>query len=87
MMEANITDEHQLIYDQSGFRVTYRGEKCVWPYVQKKQVYLFITHKGWAPYLIVTPDTDLNGREFKDEFNWQITQTMEAIDAYLAKRK
>jgi hypothetical protein len=86
-LEANLTDEQRLIFDQSGFRVTYRGEKCIWPYLQKKQFYLFITHKAWAPHLIVTPDTDLNGREFKDEFNGMLTGTMETIDAYLAKRK
>jgi len=86
-LEANITDQQRLIYDQSGFRVTYRGERCIWPYVQKKQLYLFITRKGWAPHVIVTPDTDLNGREFNEEFNGKLTGTMETIDAYLAKRK
>ena len=50
-------------------------------------MYLFITHKAWAPHLIVTAETDLNGREFKDEFNGMLAGTMEAIDAYLAKRK
>jgi ATP-dependent helicase Lhr and Lhr-like helicase len=86
-LEAKLTDEQRLIFDQSGFRVTYRGEKFIWPYLQKKQLCLFITHKAWAPHIIVTPDTDLNGRAFKDEFKHQTTQTMEAIDAYLAKRK
>jgi len=86
-LKASLKDEHRLIFDQSGFWVTYRGEKCIWPYLQKKQFYLFITHKAWAPHLIVTPETDLNGREFKDEFNGMLTGTMETIDAYLAKRK
>jgi hypothetical protein len=35
----------------------------------------------------VTPETDLNGREFKGEFNGMLTGTMETIDAYLAQRK
>ena len=86
-LETNLTDEHRLIFDQSGFSVTYRGERCIWPYVQKKQMYLFICHKGWTPHMMVTLDTDLNGRDFKDEFNGKLTQTMEAIDALLAKRK
>ena len=86
-LKANLTNEQCLIFDQSGFQVTYRGERCIWPYLQKKLLYLFITRKGWAPHLIVTPDTDLNGREFKDEFNGKLAQTMETIDAYLAKRK
>ena len=77
----------RLIYDQSGFRVTYRGERCIWPYIQKKQLYLFITRTAWAPHLIVIPDTDLSGREFKEEFNGMLAGAMEAIDAYLAKRK
>ena len=85
-LKTKLTDEHHLIFDQSGFRVTYRGKNCIWPYVQKKQLYLFITHKTWGAHLIVTLDTDLNDREFKDEFNRLITRTMEAIDAYLAKR-
>ncbi len=85
-LEAHITDEHRLIFDPSGFSVTYRGERCIWPYVQKKQFYLFITRKGWAPHIIVTLDTDLNGREFEDEFNGKLTQTMEGIDALLAKK-
>jgi hypothetical protein len=86
-LETNLTNNHRLIFDQSGFRVSYRGERCIWPYVQKKQIWMGISHKGWTQGVIVTPDTDLNGREFKDEFNRKITQTMEAIDAYLAKRK
>ena len=86
-LQTNLTDEHCLIFDQSGFRVTYRGERCIWPYVQKKQIWMAISHKGWTPGIIVTPDTDLNGREFRDEFNRQITRNMEIIDAYLAKRK
>jgi hypothetical protein len=86
-LETNLTDEHCLTFDQSGFRVTYRGERCIWPYVQKKQIWMPISHKGWTPGIIVTPDTNLNGREFKDEFNRQITRNMETIDAYLAKRK
>ena len=86
-LEANLRDEQRLIFDPAGFRVTYRGEKFIWPYVQKKQLYLFITHKAWAPYIIVTPDTDLHGRAFKDEFNHKTNQTMEDIDAFLAKRK
>ncbi|MCP4263595.1 MAG: hypothetical protein GY774_39725, partial [Planctomycetes bacterium] len=86
-LETKLTDEHRLIFDQSGFRVTYRGERCIRPYVQKKQMWIAITHKGWTPGIIVTPDTDLNGREFKDEFNGQITRNMEITDAYLTKRK
>jgi len=86
-LETHLTDEHRLIFDQSGFRVTYRGERCIWPYLQKKQFWIGISHKGWTSGIIVTPDTDLNGREFKDEFNRKITQTMETIDAYLAKRE
>jgi len=85
-LEANLRDEQRLIFDPSGFRVTYRGEKFIWPYLQKKQLYLFITHKAWAPHIIVTPDTDLNGRAFKDEFKHQTSQTMEDIDAFLAKK-
>jgi len=86
-LETSLTDEHCLIFDQSGFRVTYRGERCIWPYFQKKQIWMGISHKGWTSGIIVTPDTDLNGREFKDGFNRKITRTMETIDAYLAKRK
>ena len=86
-LKTNLTNQHCLAFDQSGFRVSYRGERCIRPYLQKKQIWMAISHKGWAPGIIVTPDTDLNGREFKDEFNKQITRNTEIIDAYLAKRK
>ena len=86
-LATKLTDEHRLIFDQSGFSVTYRDQRCIWPYVQKKYIWMVISHKGWTPGIMVTSDTDLNGREFKDEFNREITRNMEIIDAYLAKRK
>lgn len=86
-LDTNLTDAHRLIFESSGFRVTYRGEKCMSPYVQKKYIWMHISHRGWTPGITVTLDTDLNGREFKDEFSREITRNMETIDAYLAKRK
>jgi hypothetical protein len=65
------------------FQVLYRGMRCVNPHVQQKKINLHITHKGWVPPIMVTPDTDLTEPAFSGKVVAQFERSRKAIDALL----
>ncbi|MBT7164750.1 MAG: DEAD/DEAH box helicase [Victivallales bacterium] len=74
-------------YGQGGFRVEYRGMCCIWPYCQKKQIQLHIRMKGWRPGVLVRPDTDLDGDEFRTAVLSRLERVLKQIDEAVAQKE
>lgn len=66
-----------------GYKVCYRGFRCMNPYVQRKQILLQITHKGWTRGIPIQPDTDLLSPQFVAQVKRQFASTREQIDALI----
>jgi ATP-dependent Lhr-like helicase len=82
-LERTLPAECEFVYRPRQLLVRYRGLRCMHPYIQRKQIYLQITHKGWTRGIPIGPDTDLEGREFRTEFEERFARTREQIDALL----
>jgi hypothetical protein len=53
------------------------------PYIQRKQIWLQITHKGWTRGIPIQPDTDLASPQFATQMERQFTKTRKQIDALI----
>jgi hypothetical protein len=82
-LEHVLPKECAIAYNPRGFTVRYRGLRCMNPYLQRKQIYLQITHKGWTRGIQITPETDLDAPEFASEVFRRFDVTRQQIDALL----
>jgi hypothetical protein len=76
----------EIVYQPRGFQVRYRGFRCMNPYIQRKQIRLQITHKGWTPGIAIQPDTDLEDPQFAAQVRTQFERTRQQIDALVESR-
>jgi hypothetical protein len=53
------------------------------PYIQRKQILLQITHKGWTRGIPIQPDTDLSSPEFLAQLERRFSHTRQQIDALI----
>jgi hypothetical protein len=73
----------EIVYQPRGFQVRYRGFRCMNPYVQRKQIWLQITHKGWTRGIAIQPDTDLSSPQFAAQVEQRFARTRQQIDALI----
>ena len=74
------------MYEPRRFVVRYRVLKCMSPYIQRKQIYLQITHKGWTRGLQIQPDTDLDSPAFVAQVQSRFDNVRQQIDALIESR-
>jgi hypothetical protein len=53
------------------------------PYVQQKQIYLQITHKGWTRGIQIGPNTDLDAAQFASAVLERLQKVTRQIDLLL----
>ena len=87
LLERILPQECELVYHPRRFMVRYEGLRCISPYIQQKQIWLQITHKGWTRGVLIESDTDLNAPEFISEVLGQFERTRQQIDALLHPQK
>ncbi len=83
LLERILPKECEFVYYPRNFIVRYRGVRCINPYVQQKQIWLQITHKGWTRGIPVNADTNLNAPEFVSEVLERFEKTRQQIDSQL----
>ena len=69
------------------FQILYRGMRCIHPHIQRRQIWVRITHVGWTRGMLVQPDTDLNDPSFVSEFAGRFEKVCDAIDALLERKR
>jgi hypothetical protein len=77
----------EIVYRPRQFMVHYRGFRCINPYIQQKQIYLQITHKGWTRGIQIEADTDLDAPEFVSAVLERFEKTRQQIDSLLDSRR
>jgi len=75
--------ECEIAYYPRNFAVLYRGVKCISPYIQRKRIWLQITHKGWTRGIPIEPDTDLSAPDFVFKIRARFEETKKQIDSLL----
>jgi ATP-dependent Lhr-like helicase len=85
-LQRHLPPEGELVYHPRELVVRYRGFRCARPHIQKKQIRLHITHKGWVPGLVIGPETDLSDPAFEEKALKQLQRTCQAIDRLLADK-
>jgi hypothetical protein len=89
-LEERLPSECEFVYRPhypDHFRILYRGMRCIHPHIQRRQIWVRITHVGWSRGMLVQPDTDLNDLSFVSEFDERFQQVREAIDVLLARKQ
>jgi len=86
-LERTLPSQCELVYQPRQFQVRYRGFRCMNPYVQRKQIYLQITHKGWTRGLQIQPDTDLDSPAFAAQVQTRLDNVRQQIDALIESRR
>lgn len=84
-LPRNLPEGCTVRYRQGGFHVDYRGMCCIWPYVQKKQIQLQVRMKGWHRGILVTPDTDFDGDDFRNTLFPRLQNVLRQIDDAVSK--
>jgi len=88
MLQRVLPDSCRFVYYPGQFRVEYRGVRCINPYIQLKQIWVPVTHRGWVRGMLVTPETDLvGGGEFEKELLERFELTRRQIDGLLDGRR
>jgi hypothetical protein len=86
-LERTLPPECEIVYQPRQFQVRYRGFRCMNPYIQRKQIYLQITHKGWTRGLQIQPDTDLESPAFVAQVQSRLDKVRQQIDALVDSRR
>lgn len=87
LLGEHLPAECTFVYLPGQFRVEYRGVRAVNPYIQLKQIWVQVTHKGWTRGLLVRRDTDLGAPEFLGELLKRFENTRRQIDQLLEGRR
>lgn len=82
-LERVLPSECRITYGPRQFTVRYRGFRCMSPYVQQKQIYLQITHKGWTRGIQIGPNTDLDAAQFASAVLERLQKVTRQIDLLL----
>ncbi|MFN2133799.1 MAG: ATP-dependent helicase [Anaerolineae bacterium] len=85
-LEARLPPACSFVYRPryiSDLQIRYRGIQCITPHVQRRQIRLRVTHRGWTEGFLIQPDTDLDAPDFVQAFEERFTKTCAAIDALL----
>ena len=85
-LERTLPPQCEIVYRPRQFQVRYRGFRCMNPYIQRKQIYLQITHKGWARGIQIQPDTDLESPQFMKQYQSRFDKTRQQIDTLIESR-
>lgn len=70
-----------------GFWVQFNGERLIGSHLTTGRVYMHVSNRGWVPPIFVTPDTDVESAEFRDELKRQIDRCIKVIQAQREKKK
>jgi len=82
-LHNTLPPECEIVYQPRQFQVRYRGFRCMTPYIQRKQIWLQITHKGWTRGISIQPETDLSSPQFAAQVDRQFARTRQQIDALI----
>jgi hypothetical protein len=85
-LERTLPPQCEIVYHPRQFQVRYRGFRCMNPYIQRKQIYLQITHKGWTRGIQIGPDTDLDSPQFATQVQSRLGRTQQQIDELIESR-
>ncbi|MBD3184117.1 ATP-dependent helicase [Candidatus Poribacteria bacterium] len=83
LLQKELPKKCEFHYYPRRIEISYRGVKCINPHIQKRQIRLQITHRGWTPGILIDSDTDLNSPEFMEVFQTRFQKTRQAIDDLL----
>jgi hypothetical protein len=86
-LEQTLPPGCEIVYHPRQFQVRYRGFRCMNPYIQRKQIYLQITHKGWTRGLQIQPDTDLDSPAFVAQVQSRLDNVCRQIDELIDSRR
>ena len=86
-LERTLPPQCEIVYQPRQFQVRYRGFRCMNPYIQRKQIYLQITHKGWTRGLQIQPDTDLHSPAFVAQVQGRLDHVRQQLDALIESRR
>jgi hypothetical protein len=86
-LERTLPPQCEIVYQPRQFQVRYRGFRCMHPYIQRKQIYLQITHKGWTRGLQIRPDTDLDSPTFLAQVQGRLDRVRKQVDELIESRR
>jgi ATP-dependent Lhr-like helicase len=86
-LERTLPPQCEIVYQPRQFQVRYRGFRCMNPYIQRKQIYLQITHKGWTRGIQIQPDTDLDSPAFVAQVQGRLDKVRGQIDELIESRR
>ena len=66
--------------------MSYRGKRCAFIHVQKKQIRLHVSYHGWVPGVAIQPNTRFDDPDFTESLLTRFKQVFCEIDNDLAKR-
>jgi hypothetical protein len=78
-----LPEQCEIVYEPRRFLVRYRGFRCMNPYIQRKKIWLQVTHKGWTRGIHISPDTDLTSPQFAAQVEREFEKTRRQIDALI----
>jgi hypothetical protein len=82
-LERTLPARCEIVYEPRSFQVRYRGFRCITPHIQRKQIWLRITHKGWTRGIPIQPDTNLNAAPFVAQVERAFEKTRKQIDTLI----
>jgi hypothetical protein len=85
-LEARLPSTCTFVYRPryiSDLQIRYRGIRCITPHIQRRQIRLRVTHRGWTEGQLIQPTTDLHALDFAQVFQDRFAETCAAIDALL----
>jgi hypothetical protein len=86
-LEETLPEACELEFQPRTFIVRYRGMRCMHPHIQKRQIALHVTWRGWRPGLKIQPTTRLRSADFRGELGKRFERVRGEIDAFLDARQ
>ena len=80
LLNRRLPKECTLNYSLPLMIALYRGKRCAFIHIQRRQIRVHISYRGWVPGISVQPKTDLQDAKFLAELNGQFQSVFDKID-------
>ena len=83
MLDEMLSDECDFVYESRVLEMEYRGVCAAHMRVGQKQSWIYVTHQGWTPPMIVSSPEDCEDEDARRGILERFAKTRAAIDAKL----
>lgn len=82
-LSRNLPSACSYRYSHPLMLIRYRGERCAFLHIQRRQIRLHIAYRRWVSGLPIGPKTDLGSTEFRDAVRTRFHRVFARIDREL----